>query len=173
MKSTTVYSSITVDKVTKELSSLKEEVLKLKRRNIKLEAYTRRENLKLFNIEEKEDENVDTEEIVRKTLVEEMSISEENVEIIPFERVHPMRTGKVSSRPRPVIVKFSFYQDKEFIWSFVRNIKGSRIGISNEFPKEIDEIHEKLYPFLMKAKQDRQSPYLRCIIDHKWPSLQR
>ena len=63
LKCTTVYSSITVDKVTKELSSLEEEVLKLKSRNIKLEAYTRRENLKLFNIEEKEDENVDTEEI--------------------------------------------------------------------------------------------------------------
>ena len=54
-------------------------MLKLKRRNIKLEAYTRREHLKLFNIEEKEDENVDTEEIVRKTLVEKMSIPEEEV----------------------------------------------------------------------------------------------
>ena len=136
-------------------------MLILKRRNIKLEAYRRRENLKLFNIEEKEDENVDTEEIVRKTLVEEMSISEEDVKIIRFERVHRMRTRKVSSRPRSVIAKFSFYQDKEFIWYFVRNIKGSGIGISNQFPKEIDEIHEKLYPFLKKAKQDRQSPYFK------------
>ena len=136
-------------------------MLILKRRNIKLEAYRRRQTLKLFNIEEKEDENVDTEEIVRKTLVEEMSISEEDVRIIRFERVHRMRTRKVSSRPRPVIAKFSFYQDKEFIWSFVRNIKGSGIGISNQFPKEIDEIHEKLYPFLKKAKQDRQSQYFK------------
>ena len=63
-------------------------MLKLKRRNIKLEAYTRRENLKLFNIEEKEDENVDTEEIIRKTLVEKMSIPEEEVEKVHFERVH-------------------------------------------------------------------------------------
>ena len=79
LKSTTVYSSITVDKVTKEFYSFEEKVLKLKRQNIKLEAYTIRENLKLFNIEEKEDENVDTEEIVRKTLVEKMSIPEEDV----------------------------------------------------------------------------------------------
>ena len=161
LKSTTVYSSITVDKVTKEFSSLEEEVLKLKRRNIKLEAYTRRENLKLFNIEEKENESVDTEEIVRKTLVEKMSIPEEDVKRIRFERVHRMRTKKVSSRPRPVIAKFSFYQDKEYIWSFVRNLKGSGIGISNDFPKEIDEIHEKLYPILKKAKQERQSAYFK------------
>ena len=92
LKSMTVYSSITVDKVTKEFSSLEEEVLKLKRRNIKIEAYTRRENLNLFNIEEKEDESVDTEEIVRKTLVEKMSIPEEDVKRIRFERVHRMRT---------------------------------------------------------------------------------
>ena len=72
-----------------------------------------------------------------------------------------MRTKKVSSRPQPVIAKFSFYQDKEYIWSFVRNLKGSGIGISNDFPKEIDEIHEKLYPILKKAKQDHQSAYFK------------
>ena len=53
LKSTTVYSSITLDKVTKELSSLEEELSKIKSRNIKLETYTRREHLKLFNIHEK------------------------------------------------------------------------------------------------------------------------
>lgn len=38
----------------KELNSLKEEATKAKRRNIKLEAYryTRRENIKIFGIEE-------------------------------------------------------------------------------------------------------------------------
>ena len=46
-------------------------------------------------------------------------------------------------------------------WSFVRNLKGSGIGISNDFPKEIDEIHEKLYPILKKAKQERQSAYFK------------
>ena len=149
LKSTTVYSSNTVDKVTKEFSSLEEEVLKLKCRNIKLEAFTRRENLKLF----------DTEEIVRKTLVEEMSIPVEDFKRIRFEHVHRMRTRKVSSRLQPVTAKFSFYQDKEFIWSFIRNPKGSIIGMT--FPKEIDEIREKLYPILKKAEQDRQSAYFK------------
>ena len=92
-----------------------------------------------------------------------MTIPAEDVKRIRFERVHRIRTRKVSSRPRPVIANFSFYQDKEFIWSFVRNLEGSGIEISNDFPKEIDEIHEKLYPILKKAKQDRQSAYLRWI----------
>ena len=138
-------------------------MLKPRRRNIKLEAYTRRENLKLFNMEEKEDENVGMEEIARKTLVEKMSIPKKDVERIRFERVHRMRSRKGSSQPRPVIAKFSdcFYQNKEYIWSFVKNLKGSGIGVSDDFPKEIDEIHEKLYPILKKAKQDRQSAYFK------------
>ena len=51
-----------------------------------------------------------------------------------------------SSKPRPIIAKFSFYKDKEFMWSFVKNLKGSGIGIANDYPKEINEIQEKLYP---------------------------
>ena len=45
------------------------------------------------------------------------------------------------------------------MWSFVKNLKGTTIGIANDFPEEIDEIHQKLYPTLKKAKQAKQSAY--------------
>ena len=35
--------------------------------------------------------------------------------------------------------------------------KGSRIGIANDFPKEINEIHQKLYPVLKEAKKTKQT----------------
>ena len=41
-----------MDITTRELHDLKEEVEILKRRNIKLEAYFRRENMKIFGIKE-------------------------------------------------------------------------------------------------------------------------
>ena len=47
------------------------------------------------------------------------------------------------------------------MWSFVKNLKGSAIGIANDFPKEIDEIHQKLYPILKNAKQAKQSAYFK------------
>ena len=47
------------------------------------------------------------------------------------------------------------------MWSFVKNLKGTAIGIANDFPKEINEIHQKLYPILRKAKQATQSAYLK------------
>ena len=42
------------------------------------------------------------------------------------------------------------------MWSFVKNLKGSGIGIANDFPKEIDEIQQKLYPVLKEAKKTGQ-----------------
>ena len=149
-----------MEKNAEEFHSLEKEVLMLKRRNIKLEAYTRRESIKIFNVKENEAaRDVSTESLVRDMLQNQMKISEEDVESIRFERVHRIVTRKPSSKPRPIIAKFNFYQDKEFVWSFVKNLKGTKIGIANDFPKEIDEIHQKLYPILKKAKQAKQSPY--------------
>ena len=75
---------------------------------------------------------------------EKMNIPEEDVKGFRFERVYRIPTRQDmarSSKPRPIIAKFSFYKDKEYMWSFVKNLKGSGIGIANDFPKQIDEIH--------------------------------
>ena len=66
LKTTQVYLGASVDKNAEEFQSLENEVLMLKRRNIRLEAYTRRESIKIFNM--KEDEaasDVSTESLVR------------------------------------------------------------------------------------------------------------
>ena len=82
---------------------------------------------------------------------------------IRFERVHrlPTRRNPRSTKTRHVIAKFSFYQDKEFVWSKVKNLKGTKIGISHDYPKEIETIHTKLYPVLKKAKQEKQSAFFK------------
>ena len=165
LKTTSVYTFANMDATTRELNNLKEEVEILKRRNIKLEAYTRRENMKIFGIKESAGEtNEKTEELVRTMLTEKMKIPSDCVDDIRFERVHRMTTRQDrvnSTKPRGIIVKFSFYQDKEYVWSFVRNLKDSGIGIANDFPREIDKIHEKLYPVLKSAKRAKQRAYFK------------
>ena len=42
------------------------------------------------------------------------------------------------------------------MWSFVKNLKDSGIEIANNFPKEIDETHQKLYPVLKEVKRTGQ-----------------
>ena len=75
LKTTTVCTCANMDATTRELNGLKEEVENLKRRNIKLEAYTRRENIKIFgNKESAVETNKKTEELVRSMLEEKKKI---------------------------------------------------------------------------------------------------
>ena len=78
-----------------------------------------------------------------------------------MDRLPARHNQQTHTKPRHIIAKFSFYQDKEYVMSKVKNLKGTGIGISNDYPKEIDVIHEKLYPVLKKAKQEKQSAFFK------------
>ena len=97
---------------TDEMQSLNMEIQQLKCRNIKLEAYTRRESIKIYNLQEIEGETPgDTEDLVRSMMEEKMKISSEDINDIRFERVHRLptrRNPRRSTNTRPVIAKFSF-----------------------------------------------------------------
>ena len=67
-----------------------------------MNAHTRRESIKIFNM--KEDEaalDISTESLVRDMFQDKMKIPEEDVGSIRFKSL---------SKPRPLIAKFSFYQ---------------------------------------------------------------
>ena len=57
VKTTSTCMGAITNKNTEDIQSLEITFLSLKRRSIKLEAYTRRETIKIFNIEESEGEN--------------------------------------------------------------------------------------------------------------------
>ena len=94
LKTTIVYTCTNMDATTRELNGLKEEVENLKRRNIRLEAYTRRESIKILGIQEPAGEtNEKTEELVRTMLEEKMKTPSDSVDNIRFEGVHRMATN--------------------------------------------------------------------------------
>ena len=69
-------TSATVEENIENMESLDADIETLKR-NIMLEAYRRRENVRIFNVKEEVDEN--TEEVVRNLLVTNMQIPLEKV----------------------------------------------------------------------------------------------
>ena len=54
-------------------------------------------------------------------------------------------------------------QDEEFVWSFIKNLKGSNTAIANDYPKEIENIHKTLYPVLKKAKQEKNTAFFKVV----------
>ena len=54
----------------------------------------------------------------------------------------------------------SFYQDKEFIKSHIKDIrKGSKYGVADDFPREVDEIRKDLQPVLRKARSEQKTAF--------------
>ncbi|XP_068749314.1 uncharacterized protein [Montipora capricornis] len=141
------------------------------RQHIKLESHSRRDTINFFGVKEKSHEsNADTEEELRNFLRSKLKIPSSDEVQINFERVHRMNTRvSDSKKQRPIIAKVSQYQDKNFIKSFIKNLpKSSKYGISDDYPKEIDEIRKKLYSVLKAAKKEKKSAYFnvdKLIID--------
>ena len=109
LKTEMAETSTTVKENGEDIESFDADIEALKRRNIKLEAYTRCENIRIFNIKEESDEN--TEEQVRNLFVAKLQIPQKDVNAIRFEGVHRIPVKPSSQRsqsrgPRPVIAKF-------------------------------------------------------------------
>jgi len=109
--------------------------------------------------------NNDTETALREVLRTKLKIPPNDVKEIHFDRVHRISTHTRDGRnpgSRPIIVKLSAYQGKNVIKSFIKNLpNGTNIGISDDFPKEVDEIRKKLYPVLKAAKREKKEAYFK------------
>jgi len=102
----------------------------------------------------------DTEETLRNFLTKEMKIRQDDVDHIQLERVHriPTRPFAVKKQyPRPITAEVSFYQDKKSIKSHIKDIrKGSKYGVADDFPIEVDEIKN---PVLRKARSEQKTAF--------------
>ena len=144
-----------IDELKKGVKSLTKQAEYEKERAIKLESHSRRNNLNFFNIPEQRDESFENSEtILRKFMAAELKISKEDVDDISFERVH--RIGKSSltdSKPRPLIAKFTYHKDKEFVISQAKNLRDTNFTVARDFPKEIVDKRKLLLPTLEDARK--------------------
>ncbi|XP_032232508.2 uncharacterized protein LOC116615018 [Nematostella vectensis] len=101
-----------------------------------------------FNIPEKNGEN--PHEVLVNTMIVEMKL--QNVDAIELERVNRIGNRKTSSRP--LVAKFLRFQDRERVRKNAHALKGTNIGIAEQFPKEIAHERKVLYPIMKKAKKD-------------------
>jgi hypothetical protein len=55
---------------------------------------------------------------------------------------------------RPIVAKFIRFKDKELIRKNSKKLKGTKIGISEQYPKEIAQERKKLYLIMKEARQN-------------------
>jgi hypothetical protein len=68
------------------------------------------------------------------------------------------------------VVKFNWHQDKEQIRFNAKKLAGSNVGVSEQYPEEINAIRKKLYPVYKEARRNKKKATLvhdRLFIDGK------
>ena len=92
------------------------------------------------------DEN--TEDKLRRFIYNELHIERR----IDFGNVH--RFGRrVGNRPRPIVARFIYHNDRALVKSSAHLLKGKPFGISEQFPAVIEDRRKELYPVVKELKQ--------------------
>ena len=137
--------------LNKKIADLEDRLKQEVENNIALEQYTRHENLRFNNIEEKEYE--DCKAVVYNILEKELGVDATKIR---FHAVH--RVGKmIHDRRRPIIARFVCREDREKVWSVRGKLKVSMTHadayayITQDYARAIQEERKVLIKAMMKA----------------------
>ena len=146
-------NQVEMNKIMQANDQMKADILDLKSRSM-------RDNLLFFNIQESQDE--DCAAIVKNFCKEKLHI--ENAETIRLDRAH--RIGKKQpNKTRPIVVKFNFHQDKENVRKQAKQLKGTNFGISEQFPREINEKRKILFQKKREILSRNPAARINIVVD--------
>ena len=138
----------------KENAAVRIRMKQLEERMIRAEAYSRRDNLIIDGIPEMPNE--DLVQKVKDIMRIDMKCDHRKINDMKFTRVHRLKNRKKT------IVKFHYYQDKEYIWKHRFGLKGTKkYWLEEDFPTEIKNRRQVLEPILKAA---RKIPNLRSTL---------
>ena len=81
------------------------------------------------------------------------------------DRAH--RVGQKSNKPRPIDVKFHYYDEHEKVrqtsYNCMDELKAANLENGIQIPKEIREARKPLYPIMKRASDEGKSFNLFCL----------
>ena len=159
---------------SKQTKNLLSTIGELKEKTRDLEDRGRRQNLVFFNIPEVDGQE-DCNEKVNKLLYK-AGILDQDDNPMQFDRAHRLGARKKNvTRPRPIIVKFTFYKGKEFVYRQGHRLRGYIENMSEDFSKSTLMEHKELAKFGKTAKDNNlirgyRITYRRMSVQHTNPS---
>ena len=141
----------TMDSVELKCNELQAKQQNTDERLTELQWRSMRDNLLFTGIaEDAETASEDVKGKLRDFVRTELGITES----ITFDRAH--RIGKHDSQqsfPRPIVAKFHSFQEREMVrWAAPAALRGTRYGVREQFPAEIESVRKTLYPVMKAAK---------------------
>lgn len=153
-----------ISALEKENTQQSSEILELKKQSeaksshiLELEMKVNRCNVILFNFEENE---ITPEELLTNLVnffknVMKVIMSHTDIDVV-------YRLGKEQPRKiRPVFIGLTTMKMRDYVFSCRRNLKGSKVSISEDCPKEIIERRRQLLPALLGAKKSKKKAFFK------------
>lgn len=140
------------------LYQLTNDMRDLRERHIDLQTRSMRENLIFTGIPEKREgeESDETGGIIKEFMTNVLKLEKP----VDFVRAH--RFGKRGDKDRPIVCRFKTFNDRETVRKNASQLKGSNYGISEQFPKEINDRRKELWPYYKEArKNDKKAHFKR------------
>ena len=123
-------------------------------KTVDLEDHSRQSNLIFFNFKEANHGTTENCEEKVENLLKSLDIF--GREDIWFDRAHRLgnRRPEHDTKPRPIIVKFSYYKQKEKIIKSGSKFKECPINVSEDYSKDTIQTHAKLRGYGKDAKEN-------------------
>ena len=140
-----------------ENEKLQAELAATKVRAVKLENYTRRENIRLLNVPENQDE--DCKEIVREVMA---AVKMKDVHKVEFHAVHRTSKQRVDGKPRTIIARFVNREIRNDFWSKRKELANSdthkHVILVPDYAYETAKEQKKLSKGLRNARKQNLVP---------------
>ena len=137
--------------ITKE----KKHIEFLEEKNSDLEDRSRRHNVVFYNFEEQEK---GTEENCSKLLANMLDKQgfgfNADKHDFMFDRAHRIGKFKGAGKPRPIVAKFTFFRDKDFVMKNGKLLKDCPIGMNHDYSMKTRAVHKQLLDYAKGAKTD-------------------
>ena len=127
-----------------ELKALEVENTTLKEQVIRQEAYTRRENLLFYGIQESG--YLDTEDELRQFFTSTLGLQQKENREIMIARCHRIGKRQATNQPSSIIARFVLDKEKVKIWKRKSLLKSTSYIIQEEFPIEVINRRKLMYP---------------------------
>ncbi|MEW8546198.1 MAG: hypothetical protein AB2693_21985, partial [Candidatus Thiodiazotropha sp.] len=154
-----------MDKMLKEIRKSQRALCdgenKVKEQLVNLNCREMHDNLLFYNVDEERGETDDAcMEKVLGIVEDEMRIENARRDM-KLHRAH--RIGRfISGKTRPIVAKFVLYPDRERVrkaGSVLREAN-SKYGVSQQFPKEIQDRRKVLVPIMKQARNEGKDAYI-------------
>lgn len=130
------------EKRSKLEESLTKKIDELNNKLLLLEKHDRKYNLLFNGVEEEQSEKLYDK--MRQFFVRSLHIDEARVERIYFSNGHRLPTDSKFVGPKPVIMRFMNYEDRELVLSQAYHLAGSRKSIHTDLPVVMKKERQRL-----------------------------